>query len=590
MPEEITLTQAGEVGQQSSKDVSRPPRLWPPCAFVLVFWALFFVVGALEKPYFVGFLYSMAAPALLVLLFFGWWWTRRRIPFLERLYCFCVVVGLIAVAPFCDRSILFGLPTTGLPLVLTTWTLWMLVVRKTGLTWNRTGLLAVAALTWASFTLIRIDGIDADLRADTRWRWEPSAEDLFLAEKAHRATATDALLSSSAASLEATPGDWTEFRGPQRDGVISGIKIATDWSTTPPKLAWRQRVGPAWSSVIVVGDRLFTQEQRGNQETVVCYEAAGGKEIWVQGDSCRFWEGVSGAGPRATPTFAMGRIYTMGGTGLVNCRDARTGRLEWFHDLVAEEGGKAPLWGYSGSPLVTDGLVIVYAGGPGGKLLAYRAESGDQAWSAPSSTESYSSPQVVTIGGKKQCLMLGDGGLTSHDLSTGAMLWTQGPPVPGAPRVVQPHLVGQTQLVATLGAMGVSLIDVAQESAGWKVDPVWATTQIKPEFPDFVVHEGHLYGFDGSVFCCVDLATGKRSWKEGRYGRGQVMLLAEQSLLLVLSETGEALLLAANPERHQELGRFRALEGKTWNHPVIAHGRLYVRNAEEMACYELRSP
>jgi hypothetical protein len=111
-----------------------------------------------------------------------------------------------------------------------------------------------------------------------------------------------------------------------------------------------------------------------------------------------------------------------------------------------------------------------------------------------------------------------------------------------------------------------------------------------PEFPDLVVHQGHAYGFDGAIFCCIDLASGKRRWKEGRYGRGQVMLLADQALLLVVTEDGEALLLSADPAGHQELGRFRALADKTWNHPVIAHRRLYVRNAEEMACYELAGP
>jgi len=108
-----------------------------------------------------------------------------------------------------------------------------------------------------------------------------------------------------------------------------------------------------------------------------------------------------------------------------------------------------------------------------------------------------------------------------------------------------------------------------------------------PSFNDFVVHDGHIYGFDGSIFCCVDLATGQRRWKDGRYGHGQALLLADQGLLLVASETGDAVLLAADPERHRELGRFRAITGKTWNHPVLAHGRVYVRNAEEMACYEL---
>jgi hypothetical protein len=142
-------------------------------------------------------------------------------------------------------------------------------------------------------------------------------------------------------------------------------------------------------------------------------------------------------------------------------------------------------------------------------------------------------------------------------------------------------------VAGTLTGPGVGLVDVTPAGDRWSVAEVWSTTQMKPEFPDFVVHQGHAYGFDGAFFCCLDLASGKRRWKDGRYGRGQVLLLPEQALLLVISEQGEALLLAADPERHRELGRFQALAEKTWNHPVIAHGRLYARNAEEMACYEL---
>jgi hypothetical protein len=160
--------------------------------------------------------------------------------------------------------------------------------------------------------------------------------------------------------------------------------------------------------------------------------------------------------------------------------------------------------------------------------------------------------------------------------------------MPGAPRTVQPHLVGASQLlVGTLSGAGISLIEATHTGESWNVVERWHSSQLKPEFPDMVIHQGHAYGFDLGTFCCVDLASGKRCWKAGRYGRGQVILLAEQSLLLVLSETGEAILVAANPERHEELGRFRAVEAKTWNHPVIAHGRLYVRNAEELACYAL---
>jgi outer membrane protein assembly factor BamB len=582
-----TIVQPQEAAQQPPSALAKPRRLWFPAVLLTVFWILNYVVAGLEKPYFVGFIYSMAAPLLLTLLFLGWWFFNRRVPLSERVTCFLMVIATgIAVAPLVHRSMLFGLLTFSFPLVLTTWTAWMFVVRKTGFAWNKLGMLVVVSLTWGWFTLARLDGLDADLQPDMHWRWQPSAEQMFLAEKARAGDIPRA--ATSAAPIVASAGDWTEYRGPERDGVIHGVKIATNWNTNPPKLLWRQRVGPAWSSVIVIGDRLYTQEQRDASEVVVCYEAVTGKEIWVHDDACRFWEAVSGAGPRATPTFAAGRIYTMGGTGILNCLDAATGARHWTHDTAADAGAKKPLWGFSSSPLVVGDLVIVFAGSESGKsLLAYRATSGEPVWTAPASGGSYSSPQLTTVAGKPQCLILGDGGLTAVDPNNGSVLWQTGLPIPGAPRVVQPHLVGQSQVVATLGTTGISLIDVGQNNA---VTQVWESNQMKPEFPDFVVHQGYLYGFDGSYFCCLDLAKGKRAWKEGRYGHGQVVLLAEQNLLLVISETGEAILLAANPKRHEGLGRFHALSGKTWNHPVVAHGRLFARNAEEMACYEVGVP
>jgi outer membrane protein assembly factor BamB len=275
----------------------------------------------------------------------------------------------------------------------------------------------------------------------------------------------------------------------------------------------------------------------------------------------------------------------------LNCLDARTGARLWQHDISADAPAKPPLWGFSGSPLVVKDKVIVFAGGQSGRqLLAYDAASGNLAWTATASEGSYASAQLVTIAGQPQCLLPGDHGVTAVDPATGSVLWQYGQPTPGAPRALQVQLVGQSQLIGTLALTGLTLIDVTREGSQWQAAHVWSTSQMRPEFSDIVVHEGHAYGFDGAIFCCIDLSSGKRRWKEGRYGRGQVMLLAEQALLLVVTEEGEALLLPADPSHHEELGRFRALEGTTWNHPVIAHGRLYVRNAEEMVCYKLAGP
>jgi outer membrane protein assembly factor BamB len=561
-------------------------RVWLPASFCGLFWLLFVAVRAIDKPYFVGFLYGMASAALLTLAYFVWWFTNRSVRWLDRTYGFLSVFAIIAVAvPLCHASVgVFGLLTVGVPVLLTVRTLWMGMARKLSGSWI--GSLAAMCLAAAGFTLIRLDGLDSNLNPEVHWRWQPSAEDLLLAEKAET-TPVQARLAED--SLTLASGDWAEFRGRDRAGVVHGIRIAADWQTRPPRLLWRQRVGPAWSSVIVVGDHLFTQEQRGPHEAVVCYDAGTGHERWIHQDIARFWETVSGAGPRATPTFANGQLFTLGGTGILNCLDAATGKLHWSRQIAEETSAPLPMWGFAGSPLVVDGNVIVFAGGPGERnLLAYRADSGEPSWAARAGPGSYSSPQFATLNGTAQCLLLSDRVLTSVDSRTGKVLWEFGQSMAGAPRVLQPCVLSATQLlVATLQGPGLTVIDVARDGDSWKVVERLTTTKMKPEFPDLVVHQGHAYGFDTNLFCCVDLASGDRLWKQGRYGRGQVLLLADQGLLLVLSEKGEAVLLKASPERHEELTRFQALEGKTWNHPVIAHGRLYVRNAEQMACYDL---
>src|SRR5262245_38936289 len=241
------------------------PRRWPPVAFVAAFWALALVVGRLEKPYFIGFLYGMASVAVLGLCFLAWWAANRRVRLADRLGGLALVAGGCgAVGPLVHPSLgWFGLLTTGLPVVLTACTAWLLLARKLPAAWVRPGLAVVVLLAWGYFALLRVDGLDSGLHATVRWRWTPSAEDLFVSE--HRAGAGVDTTPAAASAWVPSPGpdDWTGFRGPERDGVLRGVRIATDWEANPPRLRWRQRVGPAWSSLVVLGDRLFTQEQRG---------------------------------------------------------------------------------------------------------------------------------------------------------------------------------------------------------------------------------------------------------------------------------------------------------------------------------------
>lgn len=560
-----------------------------PWALVLLFWGITFGLRAIELPFFVRFLSGMALPALFLIAFTVWWWRHRSVSWRERLFSYILILGgAFAFSPLTHPSLgIFHELMFGVPLMMSVFIVWMFFAERSHLSYRWAGTLVVAMLTWSSSMLLRMDGLDGDLKPTMLWRWSPSAEEKFLAEQKSVPPAEKP--APTKVKLELTTGDWPQFRGVNRDGVVTGTSIATNWNEQPPKLLWKERVGPAWSAVTVIGDLLFTQEQRGEREAVVCYNASTGKEVWVHEDDGRFYEAVSGAGPRATPTFADGKIYTLGSTGILNCLDASTGKKQWSHNLVIDANAVVPMWGLSSSPLVTDGAVVVYGGGENqSNLIAYAADSGKELWRAPAGTQSYASAQLGTICGKSQIMVLSDQGLTSVEPEQGKVLWNAPRPTQGPPPSLQPHVIDDNHVViATLVGMGIGMLDVTHAKGTWTPTQKWDSQQVKAEFSEYVIHEGHAYGFDGAIFCCVDLDSGKRQWKKGRYGRGQVILLADQALLLILSETGDAVLLAANPAKHDELGRFAAVEGKCWNHPVVAHNRLFVRNAEEMACYEL---
>lgn len=569
-------------------------RLWQPTCVLALFWAYNFAARHIEMLTFVRWIAGMGATLVAMLACLVWWLTNGPISRRHRFGALgAMAAGGVAGYFLYDKTLgIFTVLFFALPCAVTAGTIWLLVARGIRSTRSFVGLLAVLWATWGYFTLLRMEGISGEQQAAIHWRWTPTAEELYLAEKKGQeppATGNQVSGDEAGEPLVAHPGDWTGFRGPERDATVRGVQIATDWNAAPPKQIWRQRVGPAWSSVAVIGDRLFTQEQRGESEAVVCLDAETGRELWVHEDHARFWEGVAGAGPRATPTFAAGRLYSAGATGLLNCLDAKTGKRSWSRDFSKESGAKVPLWGFSSSPLVVGDLVVIFAGGEGDMgLLAYRAETGEPAWQVAAGHNSYSSPHLASIDGREQILCLSDAGLTSVEPESGNVLWNYGGAAPGAPISIQPHPLGESQvLIPSVEDVGLALLEVKHEGASWSAEKLWPSRSLQPSFNDFVIHDGAAYGFDEAIFGCFDIATGKRLWKGGRYGHGQVLLVADQGLLVVIAESGEAVLLKANPKMHEELCRFPAIEGKTWNHPALVRGRLYVRNAEEMACYDI---
>jgi hypothetical protein len=350
---------------------------------------------------------------------------------------------------------------------------------------------------------------------------------------------------------------------------------------------WRVPIGPGWSSFAILGDLVYTQEQRGDDEVVSCYRLTTGAPVWRHRDAARFWESNAGAGPRATPTVHDGRVYTFGATGIVNALDAHTGDVAWARDAAADTNTNVPGWGFAGSPLIVGDVVIVAAAG---RLVAYDLATGNPRWLGPVGGSGYSSPHQLTVDGVTQIVLLNGGGATSVAPADGTVLWTHD--WPGG-NIVQPAQTAEGDLLIApidSGASGVGIrrIAVARRGGEWNVEERWMSRGLKPSFNDYVVHKGHAFGFDGGILAAIDLRDGTRTWKGGRYGHGQLLLLADQDLLVVLSEDGELALVQAASDGFTERARVPALNGKTWNHPTLVGDILLVRNGEEMAAFRVR--
>ena len=567
------------------KVAARPPRYWPAIALVAAYWLGRLIVPLVIPGGFAHVFYLFWSPIFLGLLFLIWLLGLSRLAWTDRWWAgVCLLWGGVSAALLVDGSMRFGVYMYGLPVAITVMVLGLWLGRLEGTWWRRLLLAGLCVLAWSYYSLLRMDGVSGAFEPEFSWRWQPTAEQQFLANLPPAAKETPAI-----DELVATAADWPGFRGASRDGILHGVKLDRDWQAHPPKELWRRRVGPGWSSFAVIGNYAFTQEQRGKNEAVVCFDIRTGKEIWAHLDEARFEEPVGGAGPRATPTFDDGKLYTLGGSGRLNCLEAATGKPVWTRDMAADASAKPPAWGFSSSPLIHGGIVTVWAGGADGKsVMAYDAQTGKPKWSGGKGTHSYSSMHLATIGGREHLLSVSEFGVQAFDPADGSLLWEHEWQEGGVFRCIQPMIVGDSQvLIGTGMSVGTRALTI-EESKGWTATEAWTSKAFKPYFNDAVQHEGHAYGFDDQIFACIDVATGERRWKKGRYGSGQVLLIADSGLLLITTElTGEVVLVEANPDEHVELGKFKALTGKTWNHPVITGNKLLVRNDEEMACFEL---
>ena len=631
-------TTAGQHPQQIA--LERRLRLWPGVVIVALIVLVRYVI-----PFFIpeadlsGVLVGVVGAALILI----WWLFFSRAPWSERIGAlFVIAAAVMATKPLVHASIsggfmgnmfyVYAVPATVAPALVA----WALFSRRLSKPARWATMIATMFLACSAWMLLRTNGITGDAWAQLAWRWTQTAEERLLAQgeadpvpaapappaspvdagkapvvaqpsgapamaaaepTTPPAVKSDAPAASAAPATTATRAsvpvdapalvrvEWPGFRGSARDGIVHGVKLETDWSTTPPVKMWQRQVGPGWSSFAVQGDLLFTQEQRGEEEMVVAYRVSTGEPVWRHRDPVRFWESNGGAGPRGTPTLDNGRVYTLGATGILNVLDARNGAVIWSRNAASDSAKQIPMWGFSSSPLIIRDVVVVAAAG---KLAAYELATGKPRWFGPNGGGGYSSPHLATIGGVEQIVFLSAAGATGINPADGKPLWQYA--WPGTP-ILQPALTAEGDLLVSsgdaMGGMGIRRLAVTRASDSWSVAERWVSSGLKPYFSDFVVHNGHAFGFDGRILSCIDLKDGTRKWKGGRFGQGQLVLLPDQDLLLVLSEEGELGLVSATPDKFTEVARLPGIEGKTWNHPVLVRDTLLVRNDQEMAAFRL---
>jgi outer membrane protein assembly factor BamB len=395
----------------------------------------------------------------------------------------------------------------------------------------------------------------------------------------------------SARFPESTPariGDWPGWRGPMRDGVSRETGLMTDWPGAGPPVVWQAPVGRGYSSMAVTGGRVFTQFQEGLNAVVIALDAETGRELWRFHYPCaQTGDPTYGPCPRSTPTVDGDRVYVAGGNGHFHCLDVESGTLRWQKNFLQEFGARLPQWGMAFSPLIEGDLVVTHPGAPGRSVIAFKKFTGQLVWQAGDDPAGYSSPIAADLAGQRQLLMFTGKALLGLSL-TGEVMWRFPWETSYDCNVATPIIRGDYVLLSSGYGKGCALL---KATPGWlapTVTPVYEHNELCTHFSSCVLVGEHIYGFSDTVLKCMEFRSGDIVWKRSGLGRGS--LLAADGLLYVLGENGQLVLAEATPQRFRERSSFRFSKQRCWSVPVLAQGKLYVRDEEKLVCYDLKRP
>lgn len=383
--------------------------------------------------------------------------------------------------------------------------------------------------------------------------------------------------------------DWPQFRGAQRDGKTSEIGLLKTWPEDAPKVLWRVPLGEGYSSISITNGLAFTMFDHGNDEYLACFEAATGKEEWRVRTDAKF-RNSWGNGPRATPTFSDGMIYAVSANAKLYAVETLNGKIVWQHDLPREYGGSRPDLGYSNSPLVEGDLLLVTGcGGAEQSLFAFERKTGVLRWASYSDHPGYSSPIVIEALGRRQAVFFAGTSIVAVSPREGKVLWIYPWRTNDYENVATPVFFDQDKLFfssAHAQAAGAAVLQMKTSNGKIAAEAVWQSNVMQHHFASSIFHEGFLYGTDRAILKCIEASTGKERWQQRGFGEGS--LIFADGHLLVLGTNGTLALVEATPTAYREKARAQILSGKCYTAPALAHGRLYLRNEDEMVCLELR--
>jgi len=389
-------------------------------------------------------------------------------------------------------------------------------------------------------------------------------------------------------------GEWNQFRGPNRDNLSPETGLLSSWPDSGPELSWTARgIGEGYSAVSISNGRAYTMGNIGREEKVICLDLATGREIWSVTNGEAFRDG-QGNGPRGTPSVVGGKVYSLGGNGDLSCLDAETGSVVWRKNILRDFDGRNIGWGISESVLVDGDKLICSPGGRRATIVALNRNTGNVTWTAsvPTSPQAaYSSPIAIEVGGVRQYVNYTHAGVVGVRASDGRVMWGQRESSNGTANCSTPIFYEGNIFTASGYGTGGAMFRLQSRGGQTSSQVAYETKDMKNHHGGMVAVDGYLYGSnDPGVLTCIELRTNRVAWQNRSVGKGAVSYA--DGHLYVRSEGGPVALVEATPRGYNEKGRFNQPQRSgrpSWSHPVIANGKLFLRDMDNLLAYDIRA-